>query len=184
MIAAVPVTVRAQYATDNNAVRAVLTNAFGTDGEHVADLAQALIAGPAQIALVAELDGELVGSIMLSRAWLDAPEKLVDVLVLSPLGVATRWQKRGVGAALVRAAVERAEETRSPLVFLEGEPGYYPRFGFAPGRPLGFSPPSSRIPDAAFQVLRLAAYESWMTGAFVYPDAFWRHDSVGLRSDD
>ena len=72
---------------------------------------------------------------------------------------------------------DRAE----PLVFLEGSPAYYPRFGFVPGGTLGFSAPSVRIPDAAFQVLTLASYEPWMRGALVYPEVFWAHDTVGLR---
>ena len=68
-----------------------------------------------------------------------------------------------------------------PAVFLEGSPGYYHRFGFLPGGPLGFRRPSLRIPDAAFQVATLAAYQPWMTGTLVYADTFWRHDAVGIR---
>jgi putative acetyltransferase len=30
-------------------------------------------------------------------------------------------------------------------------------------------------------VLRLPAYEPWMTGTLVYAEPFWRHDAVGLR---
>jgi hypothetical protein len=41
--------------------------------------------------------------------------------------------------------------------------------------------PSLRIPDAAFQVARLSAYEPWMTGTFVYSETFWDLDCVGLR---
>ena len=41
-----------------------------------------------------------------------------------------------------------------------------------------------RIPDAAFQVMRLPAYEPWMTGTLVYSEAFWRHDCVGRRDPD
>jgi putative acetyltransferase len=67
------------------------------------------------------------------------------------------------------------------VVFLEGSPDYYPRFGFVPGGTLGFRKPSLRIPDAAFQVATLPAYEPWMTGTLVYSEPFWRHDSVGLR---
>jgi putative acetyltransferase len=46
---------------------------------------------------------------------------------------------------------------------------------------VGFRKPSLRTPDAAFQVLRLAAYEPWMTGTLIYAEPFWRHDAVGLR---
>jgi putative acetyltransferase len=69
----------------------------------------------------------------------------------------------------------------APLVFLEGDPGYYPRFGFARGATPGFSPPSERIPDRAFQVATLTSWEPWMTGALVYCELFWQHDAVGLR---
>jgi len=61
------------------------------------------------------------------------------------------------------------------------------RRGFAnglradPGGDHGFRKPSLRIPDAAFQVLKLPAYEPWMTGTFVYSPTFWEHDCVGLR---
>jgi putative acetyltransferase len=37
------------------------------------------------------------------------------------------------------------------------------------------------MPDAAFQAVRLPAYQAWMTGTLVYPDIFWRLDAVGLR---
>jgi putative acetyltransferase len=68
-----------------------------------------------------------------------------------------------------------------PLVFLEGDPRYYSRFGFLPGGDHGFRKPSLRIPDAAFQFIGLPRHEPWMTGTLVYSDPFWRHDAVGLR---
>lgn len=70
-----------------------------------------------------------------------------------------------------------------PLVFLEGDPRFYRRVGFRPGAPLGCRKPSLRIPDDAFQVQPLSAYEPWMTGTFVYSATFWNHDCVGLRDD-
>jgi putative acetyltransferase len=103
------------------------------------------------------------------------------VLILSPLGVAPRLQRRGLGAELVRAALSHATDLRVPLVFLEGSPDYYPRFGFAPARPLGFEKPSDRIPDEAFQVATTASWEPWMVGRVVYNDTFWQFDCVGLR---
>ncbi len=53
-----------------------------------------------------------------------------------------------------------------------------------PGGELGFRKPSLRIPDAAFQVLKLPRYEEWMTGTLVYSQLFWQHDAVGLRDAD
>lgn len=176
-----PILVRSQRPADAGAVRDVLTDAFGADGAHVAALAEDLFHAPAKISLVAQRDDEIVGCVLLSRCWLDAPRRLVDVLVLSPLGVATRHQRQGVGGALVRAALASAESLNAPLVFLEGNPEYYPRFGFAPGSTFGLISPSNRIPDRAFQAATLSSWEPWMTGALVYCDLFWQHDAVGLR---
>jgi len=41
-----------------------------------------------------------------------------------------------------------------------------------------------RIPDPAFQSVRLPAYRPWMTGTLVYSETFWRHDAIGLRDPD
>jgi putative acetyltransferase len=138
-------------------------------------------AGWLDLSLVAEDRGEVVGHVSLTRGWVDAPRRLVDVLVLSPLSVRPDRQRPGLGAALVEEALRAAKRRPEPLVFLEGSPRYYPRFGFVPGRSLGFTAPSVRIPPAAFQVYVLPSYHSSLRGALVYPDVFWRHDAVGLR---
>jgi putative acetyltransferase len=135
-----------------------------------------------ELAFVAERDGELVGHVLYTRAIVDAPSRLVDVLVLSPVGVRHDLQRTGIGARLIAESLAVLAGRDEPLVFLEGHPSYYPRFGFVPGASLGFTPPSVRIPAAAFMVHPLPRYDpATMTGALVYPDAFWRTDSVGLR---
>lgn len=126
-------------------------------------------------------DGGVVGHVQLSRSWLDASRALVDVLVLSPLSVAPSRQRQGIGGSLVRAALSAARDLGVPAVFLEGAPDYYPRLGFERGRSRGFESPSTRIPDAAFQVFVLDGWEDWMTGRLVYRDPFWAQDCVGLR---
>jgi putative acetyltransferase len=176
--------VRRARDSDAPAIRAVTTRAFdgnGDHGEHVADLVDALAAGPARVSLVAELDGEVVGHVLLSRAWIDVERELVEALVLSPLSVDPPVQHTGIGTGLVGAALAASEADAVPAVFLEGSWDYYSRFGFVAGDSRGFTRPSARIPGPAFQVVVLPAWQQWMTGAVVYPDAFWQADLVGLR---
>ena len=173
--------IRAYRPEDQAAVGAVVTEAFAEEGAKVAALVDDLRARDARAELVAEEDGEVVGHVLLSRSWVDARRALVDVLVLSPLSVLPSHQGRGAGTALVAAAVARAREVGTPALFLEGSPAYYSRRGFEPATPRGFTRPSTRIPEPAFQVVVLDAYEEWMAGALVYCEPFWRHDCVGLR---
>ncbi len=134
------------------------------------------------LSFVAELDGAIVGHILFTRSLLDAPRQLVDVLVLSPVSVAPAHQRRGIGTALIRHGMDEVRRLpHEPLVFLEGAPGFYGRFGFEPAEAIGFRRPSLRIPEPAFQVVRLAPWEPWMTGTLVYSRVFWDLDCVGLR---
>ena len=179
------VEVRPEAIRDGSAVRALRVAAFGEDhvpvvANLVDELRDAVRRGEGLSLVAAERD-QIVGHVMFSPSLLDAPKRLLPVQVLSPIGVVPARQKQGVGTALIRRGLELLSERDVPLVFLEGAPGYYSRFGFEPGAAHGFRKPSLRIPDAAFQVLRLPTYESWMTGTLVYAEAFWRHNAVGLR---
>ncbi|MGZ8743790.1 MAG: GNAT family N-acetyltransferase [Nocardioides sp.] len=174
--------VRPERSTDVDAVREVVRAAFGEDS--VPALLDERRTSVAWLGLsyVAEEAGEIVGQVSLSRAWVDDPREVVEVLVLSPLSVRPDRQRAGVGRALVAEALARAAERDEPVVFLEGDPAYYSRLGFVEAGPLGFTAPSTRIPDRAFQAWPTPAYRSDLAGALVYPDVFWRHDAVGLRT--
>jgi len=176
--------IRDEQPGDAAAVRALQVAAFGDHGLRVAKLVddlRLLVDDGDGLSLVAEEDGEVVGHLMFTESLLDAPRRLVPVQVLSPVGVLPLRQGRGVGSAMIRHGVAALEQRGVPVVFLEGSPVYYSRFGFRQGDELGFRKPSLRIPDAAFQALLLPAHEPWMTGTLVYAEAFWRNDLVGLR---
>ena len=52
-----------------------------------------------------------------------------------------------------------------------GHPGYYPRFGFEPARPLGIETYYD-APDNARMALRLSAYDPQIRGTVRYPPAW------------
>ena len=101
--------------------------------------------------------------------------------MLSPLSVAPARQRAGLGTRLVEAALAAARDRGEAYVLLEGSPEYYGGRGFEPALPRGFLRPSERIPGPAFQVAVLD--DRGLRGRLVYPDAFWRHDAVGLRGE-
>ncbi|MDF8263106.1 GNAT family N-acetyltransferase [Luteipulveratus flavus] len=175
---------RSERADDHDAVRGVVADAFGD--QKVPALVDAMRLSPAwlDLSFVAEDDGGIVGHVAFTRALLDTRRALVDVLVLSPVSVAPAAQGRGIGSGLIRWALEELRASAWPMVFLEGAPGYYARFGFESGEERGHRRPSLRVPAPAFQVLPLPAAQEWMIGTLVYPQVFWDLDCVGLRDPD
>jgi putative acetyltransferase len=173
--------VRAEAPADSPDVHAVVAAAF--DDETVAELWEDLALRPQAASFVAESDGGMVGHVGLSLGWIDARERLVEVGVLSPLSVQPGYQRRGVGRALVAKAIEATDSLGWPVLFLEGDPRYYVRFGFEAAAEHGFTPPSPRVPPAGFQCVLLSTYQSSLTGRVVLPDTFWVHDRVGVRGE-
>ncbi|GGD19672.1 GNAT family N-acetyltransferase [Nocardioides daphniae] len=184
------VKVRAGRVADAVAVRELVEVAFGSEEGRVINsaLSELDARGLSQTFFVAvDRDGasrgaeRVVGVVGLSRAWVDARRRLVDVLVLSPLAVLPEVQGRGVGAALLKECVTYGDEVGAPMIVLEGDPRYYGVRGWVEGASRGIERPSERIPAAAFQVRLLKTHDAWMAGRLVYPDTWWRHDVVGLR---
>lgn len=172
--------IRAQSPQDAADVRRLLAGAFAGEPE-VVGLEEALAQRADSHGFVALVDGAIVGQVRLTRGWVDAPERLVSVLVLGPLSVGSDHRRSGVGRSLVSFAVAEAERLGAPAVLLEGDPGYYARLGWRPASDFGITPPSDRIPAPACQAIALPGYEPWMRGRLVYADTFWEHDCVGLR---
>ena len=121
------------------------------------------------LSLVAEVDGEVVGHVVCTRAHVaDVP-----VVGLGPIGVRPDQQRAGVGLALVHAVLGAAEALGEPIVGLLGSPGYYGRFGFVASSEVGIEPPD---PDWGehFQVRRFVPLADVPHGVFRYAAPFDR----------
>lgn len=152
--------IRPQFPGDAAVLHALHRAAFERDLE--ADLAATLardgdVLPSSRIALV---DGDVVGSVVASRAWVGD----VEVVALGPVSVLPAWQRQGIGSRLVRAVVAAAPG--APLFALLGSPSYYGRLGFAPDPRV--TPPNPAWGDD-FQVLR---NDPGVEGPFRYARAF------------
>jgi len=79
------------------------------------------------VALVAEVDGRIVGSV---RLWAVAAGPGRPALVLGPLAVDGAFRRAGIGARLVGVALNQAAVGGHGAVLLVGDAPYYARFGF------------------------------------------------------
>jgi putative acetyltransferase len=144
--------------------------------------------GPAEARIVDEMRGtdrwidggslvaldrarRVVGHLLLSEGDLVNERANRRIWLLGPVAVTPELQRRGVGSALMRAAIGLATARKQPLICLLGHAEYYPRFGFEPARPLGIRPPQP-WPDAHWLALRLPAWRPELRGTVRYPAAF------------
>ncbi|KAA0549101.1 N-acetyltransferase [Bacillus sp. BGMRC 2118] len=128
-----------------------------------------------ELSIVAELDGKIVGHLLISKALLKNEVEEIEVLVLAPIAVNPEMQKSGIGSALIKEGLKRSRELHYGLVFLIGHPSYYPRFGFKPGRRHQFELKQFNMPDDVFMVKELREGEELKVGGeLLYPEAFFK----------
>ena len=158
------------------AARATYRESTGSDLAAVMTLGTTVYAGkglsevlpqlPANsLSLVAEIDGIIVGHILLTPV--EGPDR---ALALAPHAILPAWRDMLIGTELVRHGLRLARERGWRSVFVYGQPDYYCRFGF-----------KSRTADGAevscqgsrFLALELAeaALAGWH-GPLDYPEAF------------
>lgn len=121
------ITIRDEIDTDIPAREALLDRCLGE--RRTAKSSERLREGrlPAQgLALTAERDGEIVGTV---RLW-HVEANGVSALLLGPLAVKPELQGEGLGKALMREALWRAACHGHGAVLLVGDAPYYARFGF------------------------------------------------------
>lgn len=167
-------TIRPEQAGDTASIRTMVAAAF--EREPIAELVEAIRASEhymPEMALVAELDGTVIGHVMISGATLSTDDGDRPIVMLAPLAVAESHRRHGIGGALVRAVCALAEELGEPLVTVEGDPAYYGRFGFEHSLLHGIE---IKLPDwapaEAAQVMLLSKYDRSLRGRVVYPPAF------------
>lgn len=136
----VVISIRPEAPGDEEAIDAIVRDAFlqqfGSDSEvglvrTMRDRGELV----AEVTLVAERDGQVVGFIAFSEVTLDGER--AGGLGLAPVAVAPDFQGAGIGGALIRDGLARATAAGWRFVVLLGHDHYYPRFGFAPAAPLG-----------------------------------------------
>lgn len=161
-------TIREATAADRPAILSVVAAAFGRRDE--AAIVEKLWADNASAPdLVADAGGEVIGHCAVSAVHAD-PALARAAFGLAPIAVLPTRQKSGVGAAMVRAAVDHCRAKGAALLVLLGAPAYYGRFGFIPASRKGLRWAAMDAGDA-FQLIDFAGLDG-TPRAIHYHEAF------------
>jgi putative acetyltransferase len=124
--------IRPESTGDYDAIRSILIAAFANhpyshQTEHL--IVEALrAAGTLTVALVAEVDGKVVGHIAFSPVWIDGAD--CNWLALGPIAVLPVVQRQGIGTRLVEEGLAAIRRIGAQGCVLVGDPAFYARFGF------------------------------------------------------
>ena len=123
------VTIRSERPADDRDIERLHERAFGP-GRFARTATRLREGAPAmpELSFVASVGTLLVGSVRVSPIFVGTQ----TALALGPLTVEPAFEKRGIGAALMDAALAAAAAAGHTLVLLIGDEPYYRRFGFVP----------------------------------------------------
>lgn len=143
---------------DRDNIREVHLHAFDEgEKEIVATLASNLLreeTSPKTLALIAEIDGKVVGHIAFSPVTFNSNNKLKGY-ILAPLGVKSEYQKRGIGSKLIESGIEKLLKKGVNVLFVYGDPKFYGKFGFKAETAARYLPPYKLQYPFGWQALSL-----------------------------
>jgi len=82
---------------------------------------------------VVEIDGNIVASIMYTQSYLFCNDEKVPILSFGPLCVHPKYQRKGIGTALIEKTKLLAINMGIPAIIIYGDPHNYCKHGFKNG---------------------------------------------------
>lgn len=173
------IVIRLEEKKDHRAVEEIAREAFWNlhvpgCGEHL--LAHRLRKHPVFIPAldyVAERDGWIVGNIMYCRAVIrDDSGNDTEVITFGPLSVLPECQRQGIGSALIRHSLAKAETLGYGSVWIYGDPMYYHRFGFKPGKEYGVRTEDGAFMDVLMGLELVKGALAGIAGRFIEGEAY------------
>ncbi len=128
--------IREENPNDYDAVFKLIEDAFQNEihSDHKEQfLVEKLRNAPAfipELSLVAEINKEIAGYILLTQIQINSEKEQHVALALAPVAVLQKYQKQGIGSLLINEAHSRARKQGYKVIVVLGHEHYYPRFGY------------------------------------------------------
>ncbi len=165
--------IREETVKDFDSIHRMIQESFAT-AEHADGDEQELVvrlrgsqAYVPKLALVAEMEGEIVGHVLFTEIKIGGSTQLA----LAPLAVRNINQKQGIGGALILAGHKIAKDMGYNYCVVLGSDQYYPKFGYKPAAQFGISAPFP-VPEQHFMAIDLQGNSPKIEGVVEYAKEF------------
>lgn len=127
-----------------------------------------------QLSMVAQTsENKIIGYILLSEVEIVSETGVTPSLAVAPLAVLPQFQRRGIGAMLLKAAHDMAASLGYETAVVLGHKDYYPRFGYRKAADFGITFPFD-VPDELCMIVELVPHAAdGLCGMVHYPDIFF-----------
>jgi putative acetyltransferase len=171
------ITIRPETPADFQAIRAMLVLAFSDEfpRDDVATLVDNLRQTPGynpELALVAELEGVVIGHVMFTPIQIESASGNVPAITLAPLAVHPAWHRQGVGTRLGEHGLKLCRAKGHRIVTVVGHSSYYPRFGFTQSVPLGIDMTHAKLEESKMIMALVPGALDGVTGTVRLPSVF------------
>jgi predicted N-acetyltransferase YhbS len=170
--------IRQENRNDHKEVFNVIESAF-KDAEFADNTEQFLVerlrksnAFIPELSMIAEIEGKIVGHILLTKLKIKNKSNEYNSLALAPVSVIPEFQGKGIGGKLIIESHKKAKELGYKSIVLLGHEKYYPRFGYKQADKYGIELPFE-VPKENCMVIELIENElNGVNGMVEYPKEF------------
>ncbi len=172
------ITLRKEEVRDYKAVFTVIEKAF--EAEKMSDhkepfLVERLRKSSAfipELSIVAEVDGKIVGHILLTKLKIKNKSNEFDSLALAPVSVLPEYHHKGIGGKLILESHITAKELGYKSIILLGHEKYYPRFGYKQANRYGIELPFDVPKEHCMAIELVENGLNGVSGMVEYPKEF------------
>ncbi len=184
------ITTRNEQPADYRRVEEVIRKAFwnlyvpGASEHHLVHAMRGHKDYMPELSFVIENDGEIIGSIHFTRAWIVTPSgEEVPIVHFGPVAITPELHRQGFGRILITHAIEKAKALGHRAIVLGGFTYHYHPYGFRGTKKYGIS-----MPDGKFYtgIMILPLYDGALdgiTGTIKLSDALYPDESGVVASD-
>ena len=140
-----------------------------------------------ELDFVMEKSGELIGHIMYVRAKIQSDDgREIPMMTFGPISIIPKYQRKGLGKALLDYSMDRAKALGVPVLCIEGNIDFYGKSGFVVAGTKGIrsygQPEDVLLPHFLLKELQPGFLDN-ITGVYYTPEGYFINEQDAEKFD-